>query len=291
MAVAFALLCSFAAGCATLLPQRPDPNLPSVDRQTIEKRVTTYFRKAVTLPRAAELTMTYLTPASIPGWQRGALEVRLEGRSQAVDFLVSNDAHYLLRGELADLTVDPIQVNLAKLSLKDQPTRGSPEAPVTIVEFTDFQCQYCARTAKSVETELLRAYRGKVRLVHKDLPLTEIHPWAESAAVASECAFAQSNDAFWKIYDEFYRQQDRITSLNLKETAARLARQSGLDMTQYNRCVESRASLPGIHADIAEATTLGVNSTPTFFINGRKLTGVQPLEAFRVVIDEELGRH
>jgi protein-disulfide isomerase len=256
----------------------------------VEAQVVDYFRKTAGLPRATHVHVTQLGPSALPGWQHGTLVVTLGETTESTEFWLSDDGRYLLRGELADLHQDPVQANLAKLQLEGQPVRGNPDAPVTVVEFSDFQCQFCAQASKMVDSGLLRAYRGKVRLVHKNRPLTRIHPWAQRAAIAGECAYAQSNDLFWRVYDEFFRQQAKITPETVPETARRVVKAGGGDPRAFTRCLEAPAAAGAVRADVTEALSLGVQSTPTYFINGRRLSGVQPLTILRAIIDEELGR-
>lgn len=279
------------AGCATITSKTGNVAvLRDVDRPAIEARVVSYFRKTANIPLDTRAELSRLAPSTIPGWLDGRLEFTRGTHSEAVDFLISTDGRYLLRGEVADLTIDPAQANLAKISLRGQPVRGDPNAPVTVIEFSDFQCPYCARASKSIGAALLASYPGKVKLVHKNLPLSQIHPWAEAAAIAGECALQQSNDAFWKLYDDLFKQQKQITNKNLKDTAERVVKQAGGDLKQFSECFTARATISAIQADMGEAAALGVNSTPTFFVNGRKIAGAQPIEGFKSVIDEELSR-
>ena len=145
-------------------------------------------------------------------------------------------------------------------------------------------------TVAGLETSVLPAYPDKVKLVHKNLPLTQIHPWAEAAAIAGECAFLQGNDVFWSLYDDLFREQSKITATSLKEAAARAVKEAGGNEQAFRACLDDRATVAAVQADVAEAATLGVNSTPTFFVNGRKLTGAQPMDGFKAIIEEEL-RH
>ena len=132
-------------------------------------------------------------------------------------------------------------------------------------------------------------YEGKVRLYFKYLPLKSIHPWAESAAIAAECAATQNPDAFWKMYHSLFKAQRDINPDNLKAKVSEFAKGAGLDQAAFATCFDDKATLPRIEADLAEAASVGANSTPTFFINGRRLEGAQPLENFKAIIDEQLG--
>jgi protein-disulfide isomerase len=279
LAVAAALVAASCGGPGAA-PATPD--------DTVSQRVVDYFQKTVTTPGLA-FKVTKIEESEVPGWRKGNLEVSLGQQSQNVAFYVSRDGKFLFRGDAVDLTVDPLDEVRKKIKLDDQPMRGPKDAKVTIVEYSDFQCPFCSRVYVTLENDVLKAYGDKVRFVFKNYPLTSIHPWAEDAAVASECAFAQGNDKFWAMYDGLFTQQSDITQENLKEKAAAIATKGGMDVAKFQECLEGKKSLDAVKADESEATALGVNSTPTFFINGRRLSGAQTPDGFRQMIDQELG--
>jgi protein-disulfide isomerase len=177
----------------------------------------------------------------------------------------------------------------SKISLEQQPERGPRDAKVTIVEYSDFECPFCARVYFTLENEVLKDYADRVRFVFKQFPLTSIHPWAEDAAVASECAFQQGNDKFWPMYGGLFMRQPEITKENLKEKASDVARESGMDVAKFQECLDGRRSLDAVKADQTEATSLGINSTPTFFINGRRMAGAPDAAGFKQMIDQALA--
>jgi protein-disulfide isomerase len=177
-----------------------------------------------------------------------------------------------------------------KIALDNQPERGAKDAKVTIVEYSDFQCPFCARVYATLENEVLKDYGDKVRFVFKNFPLTSIHPWAEDGAVAAGCAFQQGNDKFWTMYNGLFSKQSEITRDNLREKASGIAKDGGLDVEKFQDCLDGRKSLDAVKADESEGTALGVNSTPTFFINGRRLSGAQSGQDFKQMIDQELGK-
>lgn len=161
------------------------------------------------------------------------------------------------------------------------PARGPATAPVTIVEFADFQCPYCKRAESSLHV-LLEQYPDKVRLVFRNLPLTQIHPQAQGAAEAAVCADRQGK--FWEMHDAMYADQASLAPDALKDTAKRL----GLDVGQFSACLGGGASVATLGSDAKAAQDLGLSGTPYFFINGRPLDGNVPLEKFQSIIAEEL---
>jgi protein-disulfide isomerase len=261
---------------------------PAADDETISKRVVEYFKRTVTTP-GLEFKVTQLEDGDVPGWRKGTLEAALGDRTQSVGFYVSRDGRYLFRGEAVDMTVDPRKQVMEKISLAGQPVRGPEDAKVTIVEYSDFQCPYCARVYDTFETKILTEYGDRVRFVFKNFPLASIHPWAERGALASECAFVQGNDQFWAVYKGLFSQQGDITADNLRDKAVEIARGGNLDVEAFQACLDGQKALDAVKVDEKEAAALGVTSTPTFFVNGRRLSGAQTYESFKQAIDQELA--
>jgi predicted DsbA family dithiol-disulfide isomerase len=167
------------------------------------------------------------------------------------------------------------------VEIGESPQRGPSDAPVTIVEFSDFQCPFCKR-AQPTLAQLEKKYSGQVRFVYKDLPLREIHPQAQSAAEAAHCAEDQGK--FWEYHEALFAAPE-ITEASLPEIASSL----GLDALAFHQCLDSRKHQAQVDAGLAQAMEVGAGSTPTFFVNGILLRGAQPLESFSKVIDAELA--
>jgi len=254
---------------------------------TINQRVVDYFGKAVTTPGVA-FKVTKIEPAEMPGWRKGHMEASLGDQKQDILFYVTDDGRYLLRGEAIDLTVDPFVALMNKIKLTGAPSRGPADAKVTVVEYSDFQCPYCGQAWEIFEKEVYPQYKDKVRFVFKQMPLTQIHPWAEDAAVASACALEQGNDQFWKMYDGLFGQQAQITKDNLPAKVEEIATAAGLDVPRLKECLAGRKTIDAVKADQAEAASVGVNGTPTFFINGRRVQNTQDASAFKQALDQAL---
>jgi len=170
----------------------------------------------------------------------------------------------------------------ADVSIGGSPSKGEEKALVTIVKFEDFECPYC-RTVQPTISELRKKYAGRVRVVHKDLPLEEIHPQAQLAAQAARCAAGQ--EKFWQYHDMLYSHAPKLGPAELK----RYAKEVGLETTSFDQCLASGKHKSAVQKDLAEGAKLGLTGTPAFFINGRELVGAQPIEAFTAIIDEELA--
>jgi len=162
-----------------------------------------------------------------------------------------------------------------------RPSKGPANAPIELIEFSDFQCPYCLQSFPTV-TRLLSAYGDRIHFVYRHYPLPN-HPNARPAAEAAQCAAEQGK--FWPYHDQLFGNPSRLADADLKQHASQL----GLDRAQFDACVDSRKHRAAVEADIQAGGEAGVNGTPAFFINGRLLSGAQPFEAFKQVIDEELA--
>ena len=164
------------------------------------------------------------------------------------------------------------------------PAKGPKNAPVTIVEWSDFQCPYCGRAQPALK-QILEQYAGKVRLVWKNQPLS-FHPNAMPAAEAAMAAYEQGgSDKFWKMHDKFFENQTGLSPSYYEQ----VAKEIGLDVPRWKAAVESRSGLAAIQADMSAGSAVGANGTPTFFINGKRLVGAMPFESFKAIIDAELS--
>ncbi|MET0643939.1 MAG: thioredoxin domain-containing protein [Candidatus Binatia bacterium] len=171
----------------------------------------------------------------------------------------------------------------AEISVAGEPFKGSEKAPVTVVKFEDFQCPFCKQVQPTFN-QLLSRYNGKVRLVHKDLPLESLHPQARQAAEAARCAYDQGK--FWEYHDKLYATSPKASGDDLKS----YAKEVGLNVDSFDRCFTSGKYKAVVQQDLNEGVQLGLTGTPTIFVNGREISGNQSLEAFEAIIDEELAR-
>jgi len=171
----------------------------------------------------------------------------------------------------------------AEVAIRDKdPSHGPEKAPVQIVEFSDFQCPFCARAIGTIK-QVQQTYGDKVRLVFRDFPLS-IHQNAQSAAEAANCANEQGK--FWEYHDKLFANQHALGGDQLKQYAKDL----GMDSAKFDACFDSSKYDADVQQDMSEGSDLGVSGTPAFFINGRFVSGAQPFEVFKNIIDEELER-
>ncbi len=175
--------------------------------------------------------------------------------------------------------------DVAKISVDGEPFKGSKNAPVTIIEFSDFQCPYCARFAQQTMPAIVKNYvdAGKVKIVFKDFPLS-FHANAKNAAEAANCAAEQGK--FWEYHDKIFENQNALDAASLKKYAKDLS----LDSSKFDSCLDSDKYVSEIEQDVAEGQQNGVTGTPAFFVNGKEITGAQPYAVFEQAINEALGK-
>jgi protein-disulfide isomerase len=169
-----------------------------------------------------------------------------------------------------------------EVSLEGAPVRGNANAPVTIVEFSDFHCPFCRKAQPTID-DLRAKYGSKINVIYRDFPLDNLHPQARMAAEAGHCAIEQGK--FWEFHDKVFKNDPASSQDGLN----RMAKEAGLDVTAFEACSGSGKYKSAVQTSVAEGTKLGITGTPTFFINGRMLVGAQPAEAFTRIIDEELA--
>lgn len=166
---------------------------------------------------------------------------------------------------------------------EDDPALGAADAPITIIEFADFQCPYCQRHAQETYPRLVEQYGDQIRFVYKDFPLSSIHAEAYPAAIAGQCA--QEQDNFWGFHDLIFSGRLELG----RETYLSYAEELGLDIAAFTTCLDDQTYAQSVQEDYNFGTDLGVSSTPTFFINGIAVVGAQPYDVFAEIIDYELG--
>ena len=174
------------------------------------------------------------------------------------------------------------QPSSIQIPLEGRPFLGPADAPVTIVEFTDYQCPFCALHSQDNFPRLLREFQGQVRYVVLNFPITSIHPGADQAGQAAECAAAQGK--FWVYHDMLFRNQASQHTEGLRE----MAREAGLDGGTFDSCLDSSAQVQRVSQDFQEGRNHGVRATPTFFINDRMVVGFLPYEDFKSLVSQAI---
>jgi len=256
----------------------------ALDKATLEA----YVRHLFVMGPQIQIQVEDPKPSTLPGFVEVTVRASAGNVSQSFPFYVSKDGQKILQGNVYDIAQNPYKPELDKLKTELQPSFGAPGAPVVIVEFSDFQCSFCKDEAKVLRTNIASSYPKQVRVYFKDFPLEQIHPWAKSAAIAGRCIFRQNAAAFWDYHDWIFEHQAEITPENLKTKVLEFAKGREIDALQLGRCLDTQATESEVTKNIAEARSLGVNSTPTLFINGRRLVGKTDWPTLRSIIDYEI---
>ncbi len=294
-----AVLASSIALCAqTSAPPRPDaPGAPAAPASTSANSnvldtpaLEAYFRHLLMWPPSVEVTISNPEAAPMPGYYKVKVRGSLGGKSQEENFIVSSDSQTVIRGEVYDAKKNPFQSTIDILKIDDQPFLGIPGAPVTVVEFGDFQCPYCKQEAATVRTQLMQAFPGDVQLFYMDYPLASIHPYARSAAVLGRCIYSQNNGSFWAYHDWIFEHQDEITPENLREKTLDFAKtDKNLSPGTLTACAVSQQAGSEVDRSVALGEKLGINATPTLFVNGRRMVGTVSLEDLKMVVEHEIA--
>ncbi len=258
--------------------------LSAVSHAYDKNHIAQHLRKSLNLDTRTEITVSSsATPSNFGSLK--VVPVTINGGPYQV-FLSQDEKQYIW-GYAVDLTVDPDEMRARSLNLNNVRSKGAASAPITIVEFTDMQCPYCKNVHEILKKELHTAYSpNDVRLVFKHYPLSN-HAWAESAAIATECAGDLKPEAFWKMADSIFSNSVNISTGNIKGKVVEFAKSAGLDEAKFAQCYDSGKHLAKVQYDRREGTMAGVNSTPTLFINGRMLRGIRSFEDVKVVVEEK----
>ena len=176
------------------------------------------------------------------------------------------------------------QPTVVDIEVAGRPYFGPEDAPVTIVEFIDYECPFCGRHARETIPQLRQEYEDAIKYVIFNFPISRLHPFAHQAGEAAECAHDQGK--FWEYPDLLFQNQQALDLESLKLYAENI----GLDTTDFSTCLDSDAKAQRVIDDVQAAQSYGVRATPTFFINGRRLVGALPFSSFEMLIDAELNR-
>jgi len=280
------LLAGLTVGCKAQNPSTSAPD-PVLDR-----RIEVLVRSQYELPPDYSLTIGARKPSEFAGYETLPVTIGKGSKSQVINFLISPDNTKLIHLDTFDLTKDPADA----IPVDGRPIRGNPGAKVTVINFDDLECPFCARMHEELFPGTLAHYKDLVRFVYKDDPLTDLHPWAMHAAVDANCLAAQSGDVYWTYVDYLHGHGQEISGEDRdpsKSFAAldRIARQEGtlgkLDETRLNACLAKQDETQ-IRASAKEAESLGIEGTPALFVNGERINGALPQDQVWLAIDRAL---
>lgn len=274
-------------GASLCSAQQPAAAPAAASPSQTQKSIETFLRNYYALGPDIKVTVGAPTEFQHSGILESSIEVKTPENTEKVKMYITKDGRYLIRGEINDLSVDPLADTLKKIDIAGAPVLGNPSAPITLVEYSDFECPVC-RNLHDALRGLLPNY-PQVKVVFKDYPIEAIHPWARTAALAGRCAYQQDPKAFWKMYDSIYDGQDLISASNVYQKVTDFAGQAGLNQEVFKSCMSSSQAAQAVDASIANGILLEVHSTPTLFVNGRRIVGADP-RAVQQYIDYEIAQ-
>jgi protein-disulfide isomerase len=281
---AFLVLLVICLGCSAQSP-------PSDVAHLVERQVRVHY----SLPPGVKVILGPLRASDFANYDALTVTFASPNKKQEFEFLLSRDHKTLVRLTKMDLTSDPYAEIMKKIDVSGRPTRGNRDAKVTVVNYDDFECPFCSRMHETLFPGLFKEYGNQVLFIYKDYPLEEIHPWAVHAAVNANCLGAQNGDAYWDYADYLHGNQHAISAekgrdgqnAELDKLATLQGQKHSLDVAKLQACVKAQDE-KGVRASMREAETVGVDATPTMFINGQKLDGAVPPDEIRLALDQAL---
>ena len=290
--IAGLLALSLTAGCKAQSNPAAAANQSTLDAAA-NRRIEVMVRAKFDVPQDYVVSLGQAAPSKIAGYDALPVTLAHNEKSQVVDFLISKDGKTLARLETFDLAKNPV----FDIDVAGRPIRGNPNAKVTVINFDDLECPWCARLHQSLFPNTMARYKDKVRFIYKDNPLPpEMHPWAMHAAVDSNCLAMQSGDVYWQYVDYLHSHGQEVTGpdRNLPrsyQALDRIARQEAtlgkLDAGKLDACL-AKQDESEVKQSLHEAEGLRVESAPAVFIDGERVDGAVPEEQLWMVIDRAL---
>jgi len=281
---AFVVLLLICLGCSAQSP-------PSDIARLIERQVRAHY----SLPPDIKVVLGPLRSSDFANYDALTVTFASPGKKQEFEFLLSRDHKTLVRLTKLDLTSDPYAATMKKIDVSGRPARGNKDAKVTVVNYDDFECPFCSRMHSTLFPGVFKEYGDRVLFIYKDYPLEEIHPWAVHAAVNANCLGAQNGDAYWDYADYLHGNQHAIgaekgrdgQNAELDKLATLQAQKHNLDVAKLQTCVKAQDD-KSVRASMREGEAVGVDATPTIFVNGQKLDGAVPADEVRLALDRAL---
>ena len=287
------LLLLATAGCsAQSVPQSGGAAISPELKVKIQRQIQAQYD----LPPSVKVEVGPRRPSDIPTFD--IVTITLSGgensHEQKVEFLLSQDSKTLAKLTRIDLTKDIYSERMSKIDVSGRPVRGNPNAKVTLVNYDDLQCPFCSRMHTTLMQEILPVYGDRIKIVYKDFPLS-MHPWAMHSANDANCLAAENGTAFWQFADYVHANQKAIngtqdvqkSKAELDRIALDLGQKNGANMNRLQACIKEQPDKQ-LKASMAEGEALGLNATPTMYINGQKLEGAVDPDEVRAILNAQL---
>lgn len=255
----------------------------SANASATDQKIVDYVRTKFHVPDTVKLTVGPFRHSPYKGFYQTTIYGQQGEHKSSTEAFLTADGRYAIIGSLFDLNVNPKKTIESAINLNNQPTVGPADAPVTIVEYADLECPMCAETQKFIHHDLIPKYGNKIRVVFKEFPLVQIHDWALTAAIANECAYKLNPADYFKYRSTIFAGQDMINAANVRSLLLDFGERSGLNRVKLAECIDSKATLPRVEADMREARKLEITETPTLFINGAPVVGYQRDRIYQLI--------
>ena len=282
----FAVLCLAGLG-ATARSQSsnsPEPSAAHAQGLPASEQVIGYLRDRFGLTEDV-FDVAPLHPWVFPDYYETTFSFGHAPHTRSERIFVSRDGQYAIVGQIFSLRLSGSE--LERISIADRPTIGSTNAPVTIIEFSDYQCPSCAKIHEFMVQQLLPKYQGKIRVVFKHF-FNSANDWDVRAAVASDCVFRLKQQSWLGYRSSVFSQADSLNQENVRDTLVGLATKLDINKAEFTSCLDSKSALVAVQKDFGEGQAANVAGTPTFFINGRVMAGSVKPETFVQAVEEAI---
>jgi len=257
-----------------------------------------YIRHLILVNPQVNVTVEDPKPSPIAGLKEEDVKISWGPNSETLTFYVSQDGRYLIDigqtgvpggGGIYDINESPFAGILKRLDTTGAASFGAPDAPLSLVMFSDMQCPQCKGEAEILRKNLLASFPTQVRVYFMDFPLTSIHPWAAQAATIGRCVLEQGQPHFWSYVDWIYANQNDTKPDNLRAKAEQFAKDDKLDLMSFGHCLDNPGRMTAeVDKEIAIGKSLNINETPTIFLNGRRLVGNVDWDNLKMIIQADL---
>ncbi len=248
-----------------------------------DQKIVDYVRTKFHVPETIKLSVGPFRDSEFSDFYQTTIYGQNGEKRSAQPAFVTKDGRYTVIGSIFNLNADPRTEVEHTINLKDQPSVGPANAPVTLVEYADLECPTCAEMQKFIEQKLIPKYGNKIRIVFKEFPLVTIHDWALTAAIANECAYQLNPADFFRYRSTVFASQGMINAANVRTLLLDFGQRSGLNRLKLATCIDSKQTLPRVEADMREGQQLGIMSTPTLIVNGTPVVGLSPDRIYQMI--------
>lgn len=295
LGLAFAVMAMIACPNSSAQSGSSTPASGAALSPKVSRNIELTLRDRLQIPPEYLIHIGARTPSTTPGFDKLAVSFQLPSHpehSQTLDFLISKDNKTLERISRWNIGADPASL----VPAGNRPVRGNPNAKVALVNFDDLECPYCAKLHAELFPDTLNHYKDLIKIVYRDMPLEELHPWAMHAAVNANCLADQSGTSYWSYVDYLHTNGGDITGPDrdvkksdamLDKVALTQGEKDNLDKAKLQACITKQDEAP-IRREMKLSDSLNINQTPTLYVNGEMITGAQPEEVLWRVIDRAL---